>query len=139
MNRLTQSVSNSFTYNYTYDWTSQNFSGVTNSIGRLSYSTNNTNAAQVHSYDPMGRVAQESYWTPQNPNWNTSVSASYDLAGQPISLTYPDGRKVSHTFDPAGRLSTVNYASWNGSSVGTPYLTVNSYDPVGHVDSATTV
>ena len=139
LNRLIHKCASdsSFSYNYYYDWTTSNFSGVTNSLGRLSYATNNVNAAEVYSYDPMGRSKQEWYWTPQIPNWNITVTASYDLAGDLVSLAYPDTRVVGQSFDTAGRLSGVNYSSWQGNSVGTSYLTVSAYDPAGHVTSAT--
>jgi RHS repeat-associated protein len=132
MNRVTQksASNNSFTYNYYYDWTAQNWTGMANSIGRLSYSTNNVNAATVNTYDPLGRTKKTWYWTPQISGWGTTVTPVYDLAGDVTSLTYPDGQTLAQTFDTATRLSTVNYASTN-------YLTAISYDPAGHLTSAT--
>ena len=60
--------------------------------------------------------------------------------GDMTSLTYPDGRTVTRTFDPAARLSNVAYTAWNGTSVSNQgYLTVptGGYDPAGHLASAT--
>jgi len=108
-----------------------------NPIGRLTHGSNEVNAAENYWYDPMGRLKQEIYCTPQNCNYTNTVQAQYDLAGDLTSLTYPNGSIVSQSFDGAGRLSTVGYSYWNGSSyVGANYLTVNNYDPSGHVTSS---
>jgi YD repeat-containing protein len=85
----------------------------------------------------MGRVTIETYCTPQNCGYTNAVSAGYDLAGNMTSLTYPDGRVVQQVFDSASHLTTVNYQSWNGETVGTSYLSAIGYDPVGHPTSAT--
>ena len=81
-------------------------------------------------YDSMGRAKLEKYCTPQSCNYGTSVSAVYDFAGDLASLTYPDGRTATQSFDPGARLSGLNFA-------GTSYLTVNSYDAPGHLTSST--
>ena len=148
---------------YGYDLSSVGFTNgsttqhetLTNYIGRMSYGCQE-NAAQnfcttltAFSYDPMGRISHEWSSTPSFTTTGTvySSSAVYDLAGDMTSITYPDGRTVGQTFDTAGRESGVNYTSWNGTAVGTPYfaegpLTVGGvsyagYDPVGHLTSGT--
>jgi RHS repeat-associated protein len=112
----------------------------TNAIGRMSSSSNQVNVASIYSYDSVGRVIQQNYCIPGSC-WNgIKASGTYDLAGNATSLTYPDGRTVSQGFDGAGRMSSVNYANWNGNSHSAPYLTVNptnGYDPAGHLVSAT--
>jgi RHS repeat-associated protein len=114
-------------------------SGVTlhNAIGRLVNETNMTNADEVYSYDAMGRVNWEASWTPSVPN-NTAIvtQATYDLAGNLTSLTYPDGRLVSQTYTQ-GQLTNVTYTSFNGNSVGTSYLGSTTFAPPGELTAAT--
>ena len=98
-------------------------------------------------YDPMGRLTNESYCTPQSCNYSGKAAAGYDLAGNLTSLTYPDGRTVSQGFDSAGRLDAINYASWNGNPVNGTYfaesplaiggVSYSGYDPAGHLTSGT--
>jgi RHS repeat-associated protein len=118
-----------------YDLSSQ-----TNSIGRLSYESNDVNASGAYNYDAMGRVTSRSYCVPLNCSLTIQAQATYDLAGNMTSQTYPDGRKISQGFDAAGRESSVTYTSWNGNGHSTPYLTVSGsggYDPAGHLINAT--
>jgi RHS repeat-associated protein len=116
LNRLTQKEDSagSFSYNYYYDNAQviQSCSNVTNLVGRLCYATNNSNAAQFYSYDSMGRLKQQWYWTPQDPNFNASAYVGYDKAGSVDTVAYPDGRVVSQTFDGAGSLLSVS-DQWN--------------------------
>jgi YD repeat-containing protein len=136
LNRLTQKQGPGINYLYSYD----NSGGTTgtNALGRLTSASNNVNADEVYSYDSMGRVVQENYWTPLSPN-NTSLVAKavYDLAGNLTSLTYPDGRAISQSFDGAGHASFVNYETWEGTAVDSPYLSAASYDAAGHLVSGT--
>jgi RHS repeat-associated protein len=145
LNRLLQKSSGGgsgiqgFGYHYAYDTGDGTYG--TNGIGRLVSSSNYVNADSLYSYDPMGRVKRQANWTPTSPN-NTSIvtTAAYDLAGNLTSLTYPDGRTVSQGYDSAGRMTNVNYVSWNGNSHNTSYLGSNSlpeYDPAGHLINAT--
>jgi RHS repeat-associated protein len=122
-----------FTYNYGYDDATHS-----NGIGRLTHSSNNINGAENFFYDTMGRLNQETYCVPDNCSYGIQVGATYDLAGNTISLTYPDGRTVSQGIDGAGRVSSVNYASWNGTTQTSSYLTeTNGYDAAGHLVNAT--
>lgn len=108
----------------------------TNSIGRLTHASNEVNAAENFSYDPMGRVAEEAYCTPSNCSYTNTVQASYDLAGNLTSLTYPDGRVVTQSFDGAGHLQQAQFQSWNGIGIGYPYLTSAQYSPNGTLMAA---
>jgi RHS repeat-associated protein len=137
LNRMTTKVASdgSFTYQYMYDISSQ-----TNSIGRLSYESNDVNASGAYNYDAMGRVTSRSYCVPSNCSLSIQAQATYDLAGNMTSQTYPDGRTITQGIDGAGRVSSVTYTGWGSNSHSTPYLTVpssNGYDPAGHLINAT--
>nr|WP_255551558.1 RHS repeat-associated core domain-containing protein [Granulicella sp. dw_53] len=124
LNRLTAKTSSdgSVHYEYLYD-----VSGAPNGVGRLSHSSNDINAAAARSYDAMGRIIKQQYCIPSDcPSYSSQVNAQYDLAGNLISLTYPDGRVVNQTWDSGGHLSSVTDA------IGAQYLTPQStYNPDG--------
>ncbi|RZU42417.1 RHS repeat domain-containing protein [Edaphobacter modestus] len=106
----------------------------TNGVGRLSWSCtllpNSCQSMTSYSYDPMGRIAQQWYLRPSNQTGAADVvSASYNLAGNMTSLTYPDGRNDTQSWDSAGHLQTVTYDNWNGQHVGYPYISSASYWP----------
>jgi RHS repeat-associated protein len=145
LNRLTNRSSSriggipGFDFHFAYDTGDGTYG--TNGIGRLVYSSNYVNADSLYSYDAMGRVTRQANWTPTSPN-NTSIvtRAAYDLSGNLTSLTYPDGRTISQGYNASGRISSVNYANWNGNIHSAPYLTVDpssGYDPAGHLVNAT--
>jgi RHS repeat-associated protein len=138
LNRMTRetSSSGSINYYYYYDYYSYNPSG-TNTIGRLAGATNDVNAAAFFNYDSMGRLKEQVNWIPQNQGFNTPVSASYDLAGDLTSLTYPDGRVVAQSFDEAARLTGVSYAAWGSTAVGTSYFTNSRFAPPGQPTAST--
>jgi RHS repeat-associated protein len=109
-----------------------------NSVGRLIRASNDVNAAKFYSYDPMGRVTYQTSWTPSNSNVMANpVSASYDLAGDLASLTYPSGRKVTYQYNNAIQPTQVRFDSYNGTSVGYNYLSAASYAPIGAPTSLT--
>jgi RHS repeat-associated protein len=138
LNRVLTSTAPGINDSYYYDQATEGTFTASNPIGRLVWSTNNVNADKHYSYDAMGRVIYQTGCTPTNcASGANPVAAQYDLAGNIAFLTYPDGRTVSQTLDGAGRLSTVNYYNWNGTSIGSNYLTANSYDAPGHLISAT--
>lgn len=99
------------------------------SIGRLTHASNDVNSAYDPSYDLMGRVTSESYCIPSECNYTKQTVATYDLAGDMISLTYPDGRKIVNTFSTRGALTNVNYDSFAGTGVNYPYYTVPQGSP----------
>ncbi|WP_158942887.1 RHS repeat-associated core domain-containing protein [Granulicella sp. S190] len=137
LNRMTTKVASdgSFYYQYMYDLSSQ-----TNSIGRLAYESNDVNASGAYNYDAMGRVTSRSYCVPSNCSLTIQAQATYDLAGNMTSQTYPDGRTISQSNDGSGRISSITYTGWNGNGHSTPYLSVaasGGYDPAGHLINAT--
>lgn len=94
------------------------------SIGRLTHASNDVNAAYDPTYDSMGRVISQTYCIPSDCSYGVSVSAQYDLAGHLIWFTYPAKRKIQNFYNSAGRLTKVNYDSFNGTSINSPFFTV---------------
>lgn len=85
---------------------------------------------EIFSYDPMGRMKHE--YANRQSNFNISwfeTNAEYDKAGHITSLTYPSGRKVAFGYTPywgnvsAGRLLTVDFTAFNGTTVNQRYWT----------------
>jgi RHS repeat-associated protein len=123
LNRLTQkSYTDGVTptVNLLYD-TSFNW-GVTQSnlIGRLAeiyVNSTNTTGNQIFSYDNLGRVTLNNQCTPSNcGSGNYSVTATYDLANNLMSLTYPSGRVVTYSYNSGNLLDQVQFTQWNGSA-----------------------
>lgn len=136
LNRLTTETATGLTKNYFYDA----ISGVTlqNAIGRLAREGNGVNANEVYSYDAMGRVNWEASQIPSVANDTSIITrATYDLAGDLTSLTYPDGRVISESYDSAQHLTGIQYASWNGQSVNTSYYSATGFAPPGETTNAT--
>ncbi|MBI3404322.1 MAG: hypothetical protein HY046_02575, partial [Acidobacteria bacterium] len=63
-------------------------------------------------------------------SWD-STQATYDLAGNLTSLTYPSGRKVTQGFNSAAQLNRVTFDSFSGTAVNYNYLSSASYSPAG--------
>ncbi len=101
-----------------------------NSVGRLVETYNGVNDASFFRYDAAGRVVLQNRYTPSNQSSAANpVSASYNLAGDLTSLTYPDGEVVTYTPNSAGRIQSVVDSTNNIN-----YVTGASYGP----DSALT-
>ncbi|WP_242618410.1 RHS repeat-associated core domain-containing protein [Edaphobacter modestus] len=123
-----------FNYLYGYDVVSPS---IANGIGRLLYTTNSpgipTGESEIYFYDSMGRMTSKATYLPATPRTPVTVTASYDLAGNIKSLTYPDGRRIIEDWNSKGWLNSVTYDSWNGQPIGFPYLSSASYWPDGSV------
>jgi len=116
------------TVSYLYD--SVPWYTSTNSVGRLVETYNGVNDASFFRYDAAGRVVLQNRYTPSNQNSAANpVSASYNLAGDLTSLTYPDGEVVTYTPNAAGRIQSVVDSTNNIN-----YVTGATYGP----DSALT-
>jgi RHS repeat-associated protein len=139
LNRLTQKSdsADTFSYNYYYDNAQiiQSCGNLTNIVGRLCYATNGVYGAQFYSYDAMGRVWQQWYWTPQDPNFSASSYVIFDKAGSAVTVRYPDGRIVERSFDGAGHLSSVT-DPWNTGAQDNSYFENASYLATGQLSSA---
>lgn len=107
----------------------------TNAVGRLSHTSDNIHIASNLGYDAMGRLTLKNDCLESDCSYSDNQSATYDLAGNLTSLTYPDGRVVNQTWDGVGRLLTVSDATPGGSN-GT-YLNVTQYWPNGAVNGST--
>ena len=131
-------------FNYLYGYDKISGGTVTNGIGHLLFTTTSPGVlggvAEQFWYDSMGRMTSQSVYLPSAPSTPQKSGASYDLAGNMTSLTYPDGRTVQQGIDGAGRISAVTYSSWNGSTTNLPqtyFSETNGYDPAGHLINAT--
>ncbi len=72
-------------------------------------------------YDQLGRL------TESEDGHDDVVGYEYDLAEEPIGLTYPNGESISREFDEAGRLESVT--DWLG------HTTTFSYDPDSNLEA----
>lgn len=114
---------------------------TSNVIGRLSvicvWIPSTCQSMTAFSYDARGRVAATITNTPSNATTGAiyTASAGYDLAGHLTSLTYPDGRAVTQSFN-GGLLQQVQFQSWNGTSVNYPYFNYAQYWPDGSLMSS---
>src|SRR6185312_7071470 len=114
LNRLTGKYASDGTVadTYHYDQTAQG----PNQIGRLGFPDHYGAAGNGLYYDAMGRIVETTYAAPGSNGWQDGMHATYDLAGNMTSITYPDGRIVDQVFDGAGRLAKVS----NRAAGGTP-------------------
>jgi RHS repeat-associated protein len=130
LNRLTSKSSSdgSVTDGYVYDQTGTG----PNAVGRLSFVHNGSATGTGLFYDPMGRVLRSSFLVPGVSGWQQGTRATYDLAGNPTSIAYNDGRSVTQAYDAAGRITSVTDAS-----SGTAYFSGATYTAAGALASAT--
>jgi RHS repeat-associated protein len=112
---------------YIYDsWT------VANSKGRLTMVTdNNVSTINYTSFDAMGHVLASNQMT-QGQTY--SFSYGYNLAGALTSETYPSGRTINTSYDPANRPVSVQ-GTLDGQ--GKPYASGVNYWPHGGLNSFT--
>ena len=137
---LSETQSGGVNYIFKYDGTDGY--AHTNPLGYLTYSANNNvQAGSTFSYDAVGRLTNQRSCVPSiaNCQYGTSafnVGASYDLAGNLVSIAYPDGRLVSQSLDIANRLTGVQYAKWGGTTIGTSYYVNSAFAPTGQSTSS---
>jgi RHS repeat-associated protein len=138
LNRLTQkSYSDGITPTVIYGYDSSGITFVPSSgsasgrvtaslahtIGRLAFASNTSGGSlYAYSYDVMGRLTNQ--WL-STPSFNAgtspvfSIGATFDLAGNVTSLTYPDGRVLNREWNGAGELQQIaDQQTLNGQ----PYL-----------------
>lgn len=138
LDRVISETGGSLSNYYTYDVA--NVAGFQSQfpIGRMVEASNNVNASEQFSYDSMGRVVNEANCIPGScSQTGNAVQAQYDWAGDVTSLTYPDGRVITQSYDSARHLTGVQYASWNGQSQNSPYFGSTTYEPTGQLSAAT--
>ena len=102
-----------------------------NSIGRLTHTSNGTNAASNYSYDALGHLAQKSDCVPDDCSYDIITSAKYDLAGNMTDLIYPDGFHLTQAFDPAGHLRSSGWSDGVNGSSPQAYVQSLTYLPDG--------
>lgn len=126
LNRVTKITYSDGTPNVTYTY-DVSCCGVTslNPIGRM-VSAVAGNTELVFSYDPMGRIKTQWDCPPSGiaRGYCYVISTLYDLAGQPTSLTYPDGRTITDSYNAAGHMTGVTLQRFGNTAVNAPYYTV---------------
>ena len=159
LNRLTQKSYSDTVPTYTngtptvmfgYDQTSitmgaQTF-GISNSIGRVSWSApltqaGNTITMKALSYDPIGRVKQLWQHTPAQGPSNIAIAYDYDTIGDELDFVVgngvPGSTEYVSTYNAAGRLTSFTTPSYNDATNPSNLLTNAQYDPFGHLVAAT--
>jgi RHS repeat-associated protein len=99
----------------TVDWSDPGTPDVSftyDASGRRRTMTDGTGTS-TYSYDSFGQ------WTSVTDGAGHTVGYAYDLSGNPISLTYPNGLSVDRTLDDAGQL--LNVTDWNSKSTSFQY------------------
>ncbi|TNE47746.1 MAG: hypothetical protein EP343_18360 [Deltaproteobacteria bacterium] len=88
---------------YTYDIPSQDFPTATNLKGRLA-SVSFPSGTMYHSYSVRGDKVLSRHVT---MGTTFEVKRTFNNMGETTSETFPDGRKVTYTYDGAGRVSAI--------------------------------
>lgn len=126
LNRLTQvsynvsgasAVPSTATVSYTFGTSSSSHNN-----GRLTQMVDGL-GTESYSYDLLGRVTQVQKVI-DNVTYTTSFT--FNLASQPVNLTYPSGRVVKNNYDAIGRPSSVqNYSTSANYASSIAYNTAN--------------
>jgi len=109
---------------YMYDQSNDPTWAAGYAVGRLVRA--GKNGGHWFSYDALGRVTSTWQCLPSDCTHGASVGAAYNLGGELVQLTYPDGAKVTYTPDSAGRMVS---AVDSGNNIN--YVTGASYAPGG--------
>ncbi|WP_213804948.1 RHS repeat-associated core domain-containing protein [Granulicella sp. dw_53] len=134
LNRLTTKSSAGVSgipgFNYLYGYDTVGGGANPNGIGHLLFTATDPGVIGgvgiEYFYDTMGRLITQTTSLPSTPDAHVTMSATYDLAGNVTSLTYPDGRVVNQQWSGAGQLTQVTDGS------GYAYMTPQStYYPDG--------
>ncbi|HWS90103.1 MAG TPA: DNA/RNA non-specific endonuclease [Pyrinomonadaceae bacterium] len=108
-------------------------------LGRLTAVKSSVSEAVYHGFDAKGRVTASAQITPAPGTDGVTaprtylMSYEYDLTGNLKSQTYPTGRKITNTYDEAGRIATVSGAK-PGAAAST-YVQSLTYSPSGKTES----
>ena len=118
-------------YDFNYDWPSIWGVSTGASIGRLVWADRhianlNQNAVNNFAYDAMGRATTQFGCTPGSCYIAAgyTINATYNLAGDMTSLTYPSGRVVNYTYNAANRNTVVTFQNLGGAGNPYQYLSV---------------
>ncbi|HYN85379.1 MAG TPA: discoidin domain-containing protein [Pyrinomonadaceae bacterium] len=87
----------------------------------------------VDGYDAMGRALNRRQHFLEGGQWSAAYNVHYvyNLAGGVTSATYPSGRSVAYSYDPAGRLA--NFTGNLGDSQTRTYSSETKYDEAGRL------
>jgi YD repeat-containing protein len=111
---------------------------LTNTIGRLAWSSVTGGLSlNAYSYDAMGRVINQWVSTPSYAIGTSPVfqiASAYDLAGNVIGRTYPDGLTLAQGYDAASYLTSITS---NKTQFPTSLFASPSYSPPGGLTGAT--
>jgi YD repeat-containing protein len=145
LNRLTTTTYNDSvtpSINRHYDTSLELGRGLDNTIGRLSaeYVTSPSGqllSGRVFSYDPMGRVIDNSQCLPQNCGSSTAYALTYgyDLVGHELSATNGQGVTFNLSYDSAGRLTSMTSSLSDTNHPGTLFAGA-TYNPLGSLTGA---
>lgn len=135
LNRLTgvvysQSGQTSLSYGWAYDQTG---AGYANGVGRLTSATHPAGSSQ-YTYDSQGRLLTDTQRVSAASGANaaqisSTVTYTYDTAGNLTSLTYPSGRKLVIGYT-GGQPSSLGLAK-DGSSAATSLVSQIQWEPFG--------
>ena len=118
--------------NLSYDSSGSNNYG----IGRLTGQANDGVAGESYVYDSMGRVVNTSWHQYQPAGTVQGMHVTYDLAGKPTQIVYPDGRTITQVWDGAGRLSSITDAQSGANYFSAPSGSAQQYFPSGALENA---
>ncbi len=130
LNRMTSKTYSSGdpTVTYTYD----NTAAGANGIGRLHEVSNAASTTTYDAYDEMGRELSVTKSIAGAPQAAYTTSYTYDPAGKPLTMNYPDGYQIHHTyFAGSGLLNTVTGPEPDFDL----YAELDSYRPEGKIGS----
>lgn len=124
-----------------YDTTSELRVDLSNTIGRLSavYATSPSGqliSGAVYSYDPEGRIIDNSQCTPQNCSRNTAfpLEYSYDLMGHALSATNGEGVTFNYSYNSGNRLTGMT-STLSDATHPASLLQNIAYNPFGNFSS----
>ncbi|MGA2891213.1 MAG: hypothetical protein ABSE51_24685 [Terracidiphilus sp.] len=135
---ISKTIQNGATHTYTYD--AQDSSGDKYGMGMLTSFTNGstTNPVQASfTHNPFGYLTSETYCLPSNCANAYVAQAVPDYLGNVTSLTYPDGRTLSMTYNNLNQLTSEALSAFAGTADSSSYVSGVTYYPTGEVNTAT--
>ncbi len=115
-------------------------SGDTLAKGHMTYAGNSSSNTQWTAFSSRGLVtATQQNTQVQGTNANYAFTYTYALNGKLKAMTYPSGRVVNTSYDPADRISLVNATTPDTVSYATltttPSQSIYAYAPHGAIQT----
>lgn len=139
---ITYSDGSTPSINIHYDTSLELGIGLDNTSGRMSaqYVTSPSGqvlSARVFSYDPLGRVIDNSQCVPQTCGSSTAlpITYTYNLIGKPLSATNGEGVTFSYSYDGVGRLASISSTLSNTNHPAILFANA-TYNPLGALTTA---